>query len=95
MLEFIPLGYLPRAAYHREVGEYALGERDLEAVQTIVRRTGMKLYEADVLLERVRLSLAKGHGVEAKAHLEKAEELVQEMKYHRRLPEVEALKERV
>jgi len=53
----------------------------------------MRLFEADCYLEYARLCLAEGNREkEAKEHLKTAGEMIDEMGYHRRDPEVEALK---
>ena len=65
--------------------------RDLAEVRTIVGRTGMRLFEADLELEQTRWHLAQEDHTAARESLGKARELVEDMGYGRRRPEVEAL----
>jgi hypothetical protein len=51
----------------------------------------MRLYLADVELESARLALAQGHRAKARQSLAAAREMIEEMGYHRRDPEVAEL----
>ena len=68
-----------------------LAQRDLDEVRTIVRRTGMRLFEADLELEQTRWHLANNDPDSARNTLDKARELVESMSYGRRRPEVKTL----
>ena len=87
----LPHGFLARATYFRLRGEYDLAKRDLERVEKIVWRTGMRLFVAELALENTRLCLAKGNQEIAKTSLDMAKALVQEMSYGRRLRDIEEL----
>lgn len=89
--EFIPLGLLARASFHRMRDDLALAWKDLDAVVTLVRRHGMRLFEADLALEQTRCHLAAGDEGAARTTLAKARELIESMGYGRRLPELAAL----
>ena len=54
-------------------------------------RGSMRLLEGDCHLEYARLYLATGDKDTAREHLVKARDMIKEMGYHRRDPEVEAL----
>ncbi|MEM9998232.1 MAG: TIR domain-containing protein [Bacteroidota bacterium] len=84
----LPRGLLARAAFHRSQGDLAIAQRDLDEVRTIVRRTGMRLYEADLELEQARWHVANGDPNAAQRALDKARDLVEDMNYGRRRPEV-------
>lgn len=43
----LPSGLLARAEFHRNQDNLDLAQRDLDEVRTIVRRAGMRLFEAD------------------------------------------------
>ncbi len=89
--EFLPRGLLARAAFHRSQDHLDLVQRDLDEVRTLVRRTGMRLYEADLELEQTRWHLAKNDPDSARTTLDRAKDLIESMDYGRRRPEVEDL----
>jgi len=89
----LPRGLIARAALYRNTGKYEKGWRDLEEAREIAERGEMKLFLADCALEAVKILLAQKKKKDARAELEKAKGLVEEMGYHRRDPEVEKLKE--
>ncbi|MCK6560719.1 hypothetical protein L6R21_16115 [bacterium] len=102
----LPWGLFARAAYYRSQNEFALAWADLEEAREIAERGEMKLHLADYHLEACRLLLAegmahgaegmaqgaKGKGQEAREHLDIAAEMIAEMGYGRRKPEVEELR---
>ena len=51
----------------------------------------MRLFQADGLVESARLHWEEGDAGQARTCLEKAKKMIDEMGYHRRDPEVEAL----
>jgi hypothetical protein len=87
----LPRGLLARAELHRSQGNFELAQRDLDEVRTIVRRTGMRLFEADLELEQTRCHLAKNDRDSARNTLDKAKDLVESMDYRRRRPDVDGL----
>ena len=89
--EFLPCGLLARAEFHRSQDNLDLAQRDLDEVRTIVRRTGMRLFEANLELEQARWHLAKNDRDSARIALDKVKDLVESMDYGRRRPEVEDL----
>ena len=89
--DLLPLGFLARAAFHRSQDNFDLAQRDLDEVRTLVRRTGMRLFEADLELEQSRWHVAQHDADSARKTLDKARDLIESMDYGRRRPEVEAL----
>jgi len=95
MKEYFASGLLARAEFHRNQDNLELAQRDLDEVRTIVRRTGMRLYEADLELEQTRWHLTNNDADSARITLDKAKELVESMSYGRRRPEVGDLEARI
>ncbi len=97
----LPWGLFARAACSRAQNEFALASADLEEAREIAERGEMKLHLADYHLEACRLCLAqseqgaKGKRQEAKAHLATAGDMIKEMGYGRRKPEVEELEKQL
>ena len=89
--EFIARGLLARAELHRVCGEFPQAQRDLDEAMSIVTRGGMGLHEADCHLEYARLYLAMGKEDSARKELDIAKKMIDEMGYHRRDRDVEAL----
>ncbi len=101
--EFIARGLFARAAFYRVQNEFDLAWADLEEAREIAERGGMKLWLADYHLEASRLEIKQqkekskqkkenGNMKTAKAHLEKAAEMIAAMGYGRRRPEVDELR---
>ena len=53
-----PGGYLARAALHRVTGAHLLAKQDLNDAADIADRSGMRLFQCDIALERARLALS-------------------------------------
>jgi len=87
----IPRGLLARAALGRIGNDLPSAWKDLDAVQTLARRHGLRLFEADLALEQTRCHLAASDCASARTTLEHARKLITEMGYGRRLPELSAL----
>jgi len=87
----IPRGLLARAAFHRLRDDLPSAWKDLDAIQTLVRRHGLRLFEADLALEQTRCHLAANKRESARTTLEHARKLITEMSYGRRVPELNAL----
>lgn len=87
----LPRGLLARAELHRVTRDFPKAWRDLAEAQEIAERGEMRLFLADFHLEAARLSLAEGKKKQAREHLATAKQMVEEMGYGRRKPEVEAL----
>ena len=87
----LPRGLLARAEFHRRQDNLDLAERDLDEARTIVRRTGMRLFEADLELEQSRWHVAQHDPDSARKTLGRARDLIESMDYGRRRPEVEDL----
>jgi len=92
-MDHLARGLLPRAAFFREVKEYTLSRRDLDEAKRLATRCGMRLHECDAHLEYARLALAEGNTDNALPHFQATDALVNECGYHRRDPEIAALKE--
>ena len=93
--EFIARGLLARAALRRLAGDPEGAAADLREAQEIAERGSMRLHEADAHLEWTRLHLATGDPAEARRHLDRARDLVQECGYGRREREVTWLEGRL
>jgi tetratricopeptide (TPR) repeat protein len=101
--EFISRGLSARAAWHRARlahadapgpdASLADAERDLDEAEEIAEYGAMRLHLTDIALERARLALVKERPAGARAHLDRARELIEATGYHRRdrdLAELEA-----
>ncbi|MGL4409968.1 MAG: hypothetical protein ACRCTU_16415 [Zoogloea sp.] len=78
----LPHGLLTRALLHFTLGDEAQARADLDEVEQIATRGGMRLHLADLALTRARL-------FRDKAQLALARQLIEECGYGRRLPELE------
>ena len=87
----LPLGLIHRAAFHRQLHEFAAATGDLDEALHLATRGHMRLHEADARLERARLLLAEKKPQEARAELNRARTMIDEMGYGRRKPEVAEL----
>ncbi|MCA8953097.1 MAG: tetratricopeptide repeat protein, partial [Planctomycetes bacterium] len=79
----IPRGLLARATFHRLADDLSSAMKDLDAAQKLCRRHDLRLFEADVALERARCQLAAGERADAGATLSVARELIAAMNYGR------------
>ena len=89
--QFLPLGLLARAAFHRLHVERHLAEVDLNEAEEIAERGGMRLHLADVHLERTVLHLQYDENDKARERLDHAVALIEACGYGRRLRDVEYL----
>jgi tetratricopeptide (TPR) repeat protein len=55
----VPRGYLARAAFYRVIGDLALAAQDLDDAADIADRSGLKLHQCDIALERARHALTQ------------------------------------
>ena len=90
-MDHLPRGLLARAAFHRLRDDLPSARKDLDAVQTLVRRHGLRLFEADLALEQTRCHLAARDRASARTTLEHARKLITAMSYGRRVRELKAL----
>ena len=90
--EFLVRGLLARAALLRHTHDYAGAHQDLQEVFDLAEPSGMRLHLTDYHLEMARLTLAEDHADEAREHTELADQLIAATGYHRRLPELAALR---
>lgn len=90
--EYVSKSLLARAASLREVMECSLPCRDLDEAMRIAVRCGMRLHECDAHLEYARLALAESKHDDAVVHFKSAQQLVTACGYHRRDPEIAALR---
>jgi tetratricopeptide (TPR) repeat protein len=89
-VEFVPRGYLARAAFYRLSKEYECAIHDLNEAQEIADRLGLRLFQCDIALERARLALARGSDnldVASKL-IDQVGALITETGYKRRIPEL-------
>lgn len=79
-LDDIPRGFLARAGLHRATGAWDLAASDLNFVDEVAERSGMKLYQADCAIERARLSLAREGAAgcaAASSYLQRARDIIE------------------
>jgi tetratricopeptide (TPR) repeat protein len=91
--EFIPRGFLARAALHRVRDDLPRACKDLDTVRKLIRRHGLRLFEADLALEETRYHLAADDKGSATTTLAKGRELIAAMRYGRRDAELAALED--
>jgi tetratricopeptide (TPR) repeat protein len=85
----LPRGLLARAALRRFLPDFAGAAADLAEALKIAERGPMRLHECDAHLEWARLCRDQGELAEARRHVARARELVEETGYGRRRREVE------
>ena len=95
IIDFLPYGLLARAAFLRETEAYERSRLDLAEVMRIATRCGFLLHECDAHLGFARLALAEDNADAALPHFQSADALVTECGYHRRDPEIAALREQL
>lgn len=93
--DHVPRGLLARATLRRLQPDFDAARTDLDEAYEIATRSGMRLYEADCYLEYARLALAQNLRDQARTHFTTAKDMVAEMGYHRRDPEVAELERRL
>jgi tetratricopeptide (TPR) repeat protein len=84
---YLCLGLLARAELHRAMGASKLAQKDLDEALTIATRGGLRLREADCYIEYTRLNLALDRKDKARENLVKAEKMITEICYYRRIEE--------
>ncbi|MEM9726241.1 MAG: toll/interleukin-1 receptor domain-containing protein [Pseudomonadota bacterium] len=89
--QHLPRGLIARAGYLRE-RDPGRAQEDLGEAFEIAEYGGMRLYLADIALERARLALHGGRRAKARDQAERAAALVRECGYHRRDGEGAALR---
>ena len=57
--EYLPFGFLGRAAFRRSIGDWEGAARDLDEVEEIALPGPMRVFLCDIALERARLALAR------------------------------------
>ncbi|MDP8207520.1 MAG: TIR domain-containing protein [Candidatus Electryonea clarkiae] len=98
MYNFIPLGLIARAEMLRlrcQEGDADRAWVDLEEALEMTRRSELKLFLADSLLEATRLHLKQENITEAEKTFTEAAKMVSDMGYHRRDKEVEKLRKQL
>ncbi len=83
-LDYLPLGLLARGT-----------QRDLDEVYKIATRSCMRLHLTDYHLKQAELDLREGRRERALYHADEADKLIQATGYHRRDPELAALREKL
>ena len=91
---YLPLGLLTRAWFRRLTNDTSGAKEDLDEAWEIAERGPMPLYQADILLSRVRLFGSSRETAEypwdsARDDLAKARELIDKHGYRRRIGELE------
>lgn len=84
----IPRALLTRAALRRFRSDFAAAAADLNEALEIAERGPMRLHECDAHLEWARLCRDQGEIEEARRHVARARELVNQTGYGRREQEV-------
>lgn len=92
---YLPLALLARAELRRIQGQYEEAQTDLDEAMAIAGRGDMKLYLADAHLEYAQLYLDQGKTDKARESLATAKAMIEEMGYHRRDQEVQAIERRL
>jgi len=93
--DFIPLGYISRAAFRRLTGN-ALGARtDLESALAVIDRSGMKVHKVDYLLELARLESIAARRPHAEHALREARTLIEKIGYEGKMRELDALESEI
>jgi tetratricopeptide (TPR) repeat protein len=57
--QYVPLGFIARAAFRRSIGDWDAAARDLDEVEEIAEPGPMKLHLCDLALQRARLAFAE------------------------------------
>lgn len=91
--DYLPRGLLARARFHRRTGDFDAARRDLDEARSIADGSGMRVYQADCRLEAAWLHLAVGDHTAAREAYAIARVEVDAMGYHRRDPELGALRQ--
>jgi len=89
--DYLALGLLARAELFRRMGDFVKARRDLDEAMSVATRGGMRLHEVDCHLEYAGLLLAMDEPDEARQHFVKARDMVEEMGYARRQPDIDEL----
>lgn len=99
-LQYLPAALIARAAFRRDCEDYAAATADLDEAQQISEANEMRLYLADIALDRIRLALAEDPKLssetirtEINAQWLRARELIQTCGYRRRASELEDLRQ--
>ena len=90
-----PQCLITKAMLYRLKNEHAKAEVLLLETERLVEKHSMSIAKCDVFLEKSRLSLAQGNYPRAKERYRTASDLINELKYHRRNRELEALANRL
>lgn len=88
----LPRALLARTGYFRLRLDFKAAHKDLNEVLDIAG-SAMRLHRCDYHLESARLALAEKDPTTAKDHCNKAEQLIKDTGYNRRLPELQALQQ--
>jgi tetratricopeptide (TPR) repeat protein len=80
----MPEALLARAEHHYWSGRYTQAAEDLQEIQALVERDGLKLHEADWRIASAMFSIHQKDTGAAHRHLDAAEEDIATMGYHRR-----------
>ncbi len=86
--DYIAIGLLSRAAFHRLAGNSKASAADLGEAEEIAKRGSMRLLEADIQLGWTRHHLKNGDPGAARQHLARTKSLVSACGYGRRQREV-------
>jgi tetratricopeptide (TPR) repeat protein len=91
--DFIPLGFLARAAFRRLTGDLEGARTDLEEARKVADGCLLGLHIIDCLLEESQLELALGNKEKAREVLRLAREPIAAKGYHRRDPTVTGIEQ--
>ena len=91
----LPRGLLVRAELLREIGRFEDARREVDSAREIATRGQMKLHEIDCMLESARISYAAGDVSESARALDRAEEMISKVGYHRRTSAVHEIHEKL
>ncbi len=86
--DYIPIGYLARAAFNIDRGNLQAAETDLNEARHIAERGEMKRHLTYIALAEARLAEARNQPDRAAQHYAEARRLIEETGYNRRLPDL-------
>lgn len=91
-LDFLPVALIARASLSRRCNDGDRALRDLETAMKIIQRTGMRLFEADGLLEHAHIAIARGDISGGRAHFQTAQSMIGQMGCRHRDKELSELR---
>lgn len=91
-MQYLPLGLLARAEFARVTEDFPSAHRNLDEAFELATRCEMRLHLTDCHLAYARLCIAENDRETAQTHIDKAATLINQTGYHRRDPDLAALR---